>query len=90
MENCDWFILIYQVTDADTQASLEQHLNAFGGLVTDTEANRGEFYVIVECPGTLAARTIHELVMTHDAQATLVGTHADASATNATPLVQPA
>jgi hypothetical protein len=71
-----WFILIYETEDAISTAHLAHELEQLGSLIVQTEDNNDEHFVIVECPSTLPAISMHELVMTIDPQASLVETHA--------------
>lgn len=73
--NDDWFILIYQSNHAEARDRLAEGLRALGSLTVQTEHNRGEWFVVIECPGTIPALAIHELVMSIDAGAELVDTH---------------
>jgi hypothetical protein len=76
MDEQPWFILIYQTVDADGQARLAASLEALGGLVVQTDQNNGDYYVTIEGPGRSPALTMHELVMSIDADAILIDTHA--------------
>jgi hypothetical protein len=54
---------------------LADGLRKLGRLAVDTEHNNGDYFVILECPGTVPALTIHELVVTIDTTADLLDTH---------------
>lgn len=75
MDEQPWFILIYQTVDAEGQARLAASLEALGGLVVQTDQTNGDYFVTIECPGRSPALTMHELVMSLDADATLIDTH---------------
>lgn len=75
MNTESWFLLIYQTATAESQATLAETLRTLGSLTVATEHNNGDYFVILECPGTVPALTIHELVVTIDASADLIDTH---------------
>ena len=75
MDEHPWFILIYQLGDAEAQDHLAAGLNAMGGLIVQTDQNNGEYFVTIECRGHSLALTLHELVMSIDSDAELIDTH---------------
>jgi hypothetical protein len=75
MRTESWFILIYQTADAESQTMLADGLRRLGSLTVATEQDNGDYFVILECPGTVPALTIHELVVSIDVSADLVDTH---------------
>lgn len=78
-DGIDWFILIYETADAETQERLSCGLKAFGSIIVQTEETQGEYVVIIECPGTVPVLAMHELVMSIDHDAALIDTHASRS-----------
>lgn len=70
-----WFILIYLCDDADSQLTLSTELRRLGHLVVETAQDNGDHFVIIETRGDTAALSVHELVMSIDHHAELVGTH---------------
>ena len=75
MDELPWFILIYQLADAEAQEHLAAGLKAMGGLIVQTDQNNGEYFVTIECRGHGLALTMHELVMAIDCDAELIDTH---------------
>ena len=73
--NDDWFILIYKVDDAEAQDVLAEGLCSLESLTIQAEHNNGDHFVVVECPGSITALAVHELVMSIDSDADLIDTH---------------
>jgi nitrate reductase NapAB chaperone NapD len=70
-----WSILIYQLKNYESQNRLAEGLNTLGNLIVQTDENKGEYFVTIECRDPVSALTVHELVMSIDASTVLIYTH---------------
>lgn len=72
MSDADWLLQIFQMTNAETQASVASTLSSVPGLTVDARTCERGAFLTVELNDPTQALLIYELVMMGDANAELV------------------
>lgn len=85
MDEPDWLVQIYAVSDAVAQAKLLGHLASVPNLTVEATSSGRDSFLIIECSGDEQAWSVHQFVVSSDPGATLLHTSQAATVSLAAP-----